>query len=231
MRRRLALGWFGVPALAVLVGCGADAGRGLSSDEWATIGAYQQEVSVLQTQVGAVITAVPTPAPATPAGPLGAGWQVTIAKATRTDRLIDPASPTPVQARGVYLVLRLNVVNAGLTPVTRFPWWNLRVRDGTGRLFTPQQGATVTYAATAADLDRPEAYQPGLTYRAAVVFDVPATATGLRLQAQDGSLDLPLPAAAQANGTPEATPSAGAAAADGALAAARSPSSPRGEFV
>ncbi len=227
MGRRLALGWFGVPVLAILVGCGADAGRGLSSDEWATIGAYQQEVSVLQTQVGAAITAVPTPAPATPAGPLGAGWQVTIAKATRTASLTDPASPTPVQARGVYLVLRLNVVNSGLTPVTRFPWWTLRVRDGAGRFFTPQQGATVTYAANAPDLDRPEAFQPGLTYRAAVVFDVPATAGGLRLQAQDGSLDLPLPAAVQANGTPEGTPSAAAAVAGIAMSAARSPSSAR----
>jgi hypothetical protein len=206
MGRRLALGWFGVPALAILVGCGPGGTGGMTAKDWATVGAYQDQVTQLQTQTSVLLTAVPQ---ATPVAPLGTGWQVTIADARRTASVADPASPTPLQARGVYLMLRLDVVNAGLSPVTRFPWWTLRVRDGAGRFFTPQQEATTAYAATAPDLDRPESYQPGLRYRAAVVFDVPATAGGLRLQAQDGSLDLPIPSSAN-GGAPSPVASAAA---------------------
>ncbi|HEX5498748.1 MAG TPA: hypothetical protein VFX03_05955, partial [Thermomicrobiales bacterium] len=82
-------------------------------------------------------------------------------------------------------------------------------RDGSGRLFTPQEGATSAYVASDRELDRPEAYQPGLTYREAVVFDVPPTASGWRLQAADSSLDVPLPPFAQAPGALGATPAAG----------------------
>jgi hypothetical protein len=211
MRRRLALGWFGIPVLALVVGCGAETGRGLSNDDWATITTYQREVNALQTQVGAVITAVPTLATATPAVAMGESWKVTIATATRRPSVADPSAAS-LQARGVFVVLRLAVVNAGLEPVARFPWWSLRLRDGAGRLFTPQESATLAYVAGDRTLDRPEAYQPGLTYREAVVFDVPPDASGWRLQADDGSLDLPVPAFAPPVGTPAATPAAGASA-------------------
>jgi hypothetical protein len=199
MRRRLAFGWFGLLVLALLAGCGPGGTGGMTARDWATVGAYQDQVTQLQTQTSVLLTAVPR---ATPEPALGKGWQVTVTTATRRPSLPDQAAAGPMQARGVYVVLRLSVVNAGLQPAARFPWWNLRLRDGGGRLFTPQEGATLAFIADDRELDRPDSYQPGLTYREAVVFDVPPAATGWRLQADDGSLDLPLPAMASA-----ATPS------------------------
>jgi hypothetical protein len=212
MRRRLALGWFGFPVLALLVGCGPGGTGGMTARDWATVGAYQDQVTQLQTQTSVLLTAVPH---ATPEPALGKGWRVTIESATRRPSLPGPTAAAPLHARGVYVVLRLDVVNAGLQPVTRFPWWNLRLRDGAGRLFTPQEGATLAYVASDRDLDRPESYQPGLAYREAVVFDVPPAASGWRLQADDGSLDLPLPTMSNAGTPPPATPETATPAAAG----------------
>ncbi|HEU0114961.1 MAG TPA: hypothetical protein VFQ80_09800 [Thermomicrobiales bacterium] len=205
MRKRLALGWVGFPVLALLVGCGPGGTGGMTARDWATVGAYQDQVTQLQTQTSVLLTAVPR---ATPEPALGAGWKVTIATATRRPSVADPSAAAPLQARGVYVVLRLAVVNAGLEPAARFPWWNLRLRDAAGRLFTPQEGATLAYVASDRELDRPEAYQPGLTYREAVVFDVPPDASGWRLQADDGSLDLAVPMANAASPSPAASPAA-----------------------
>ncbi|HEX5500355.1 MAG TPA: hypothetical protein VFX03_14045, partial [Thermomicrobiales bacterium] len=109
MRGRLAFGWFGLLLLALLVGCGPGSTGGMTARDWATVGAYQDQVADLQTQTSVLLTAVPH---ATPEMPLGQGWQVAIATAARRSSLSDPNAADPSQAHGVYIVLRLAVVNA-----------------------------------------------------------------------------------------------------------------------
>jgi hypothetical protein len=192
MRRRWLVGWFGIGLVALLTACGSGATSGMNPDDWATIGAYEQGVTELETQVAVLVTAVPTPAPATPGVPLAEAWTVGIERVERGASLPNPlaegdVSPI-VEARGEFLAIRLSVTNDTLDPVARFPWWSLRLRDDEARTFTPQEEATAAYAAGYAGLHRPESYQPGLTYDEVVVFDVPVNAERLTLRSADDSL-------------------------------------------
>ena len=205
MRRRLVLGWFGVGFLTLLAACGSESERGLSPEEWATVSAYQQEVVRLETQVAALFTAIPTEAPATPTVPIASAWNVAISGVTRATSYPNYATesdaPLTLEARGVFLAIRLDVVNAGLQPVEQFPWWTLRLHDGAGRTFTPQENATASYVVAEAGIVKPEEYQPGVVYDEAVVFDVPPEARDFTLRSADGTLSLNLPATG-AVGTP-----------------------------
>ena len=204
MRRRLLPGWLGVGLLALLAACGWGGGGGMTTEEWATIGAYQrevatsrQEVAALDTRVAALLTAIPTPAPATPVVPLAEAWSVSITGVDRALSYPNPATPVAdppqLDARGAFLAVRLAVSHAGTEPVPRFPWWSLRLDDGGGHTFTPQEEATAAYVASEG-VHRPESYQPLLVYDEAVVFDVPAALAGnFTLRSADGTLSLPLP--------------------------------------
>jgi hypothetical protein len=46
------------------VACGSSEQRGLRQEEWATIGGYQKDVTDMETQVSALFTPIPSPAPA-----------------------------------------------------------------------------------------------------------------------------------------------------------------------
>ncbi|MBA3413684.1 MAG: hypothetical protein H0U10_00465, partial [Chloroflexia bacterium] len=168
----------------------------MNTTDWATIGAYQQDVHDLETQVALLATAVPTAAPATPVVPFAEAWSVSIGGITRAASYPSSSAQAgdslTIEARGVFIAVRLEVTNESLMPVNRFPWWTLRLRDDAGRTFTPQEEATDAYAAGEGAIGRPETYQPGLVYDEAVVFDVPAEATGLALRSADNSLRLRL---------------------------------------
>ena len=203
MRRRLPLGWFAVGLLALLAGCGRGADSGMTTEEWATVGAYQrevattrQEIAALDTRVAALLTAVPTPKPATPAALIAETWSVSVTGIGHAFSYPNPATsvadPPELEARGAFLAVRLAVSHAGAEPVPRFPWWSLRLNDGAGHTFTPQEEATVAFV-TSQGVRRPAAYQPLLVYDEAVVFDVPKELVGeFTLRSADGSLSLPL---------------------------------------
>src|SRR5688572_14323290 len=44
MRQRWLVGWFGVGLVALLTACGSGATGGMNSNDWATVGAYEQSV-------------------------------------------------------------------------------------------------------------------------------------------------------------------------------------------
>ena len=98
-----------------------------------------------------------------------------------------------LEAHGVFLAVNLEVTNAGLEPIDRFPWWQLRLRDDKGRVFTPQTDATASYEASQQPRQRPEDYQPGIAYDEVVVYDVPPGAGAFTLESEDGTLNVPLP--------------------------------------
>jgi hypothetical protein len=197
--RRLVFGLVCV-VLGGLTACGSSDQSGLRQEDWATIGAYQQQVTSLGTQVAVLFTAIPTAEPATPELPFGQSWTVGVATATEAasypDYTTQSSSGLTLEARGIFLALRLNVVNATLQPVSQFPWWDLRLRDRQGRTFSPNKAATQSYVIveTHVSESRPDEYQPGLSYDEAVVFDVPKEAADLSLTAGDGSLNVSIPA-------------------------------------
>lgn len=198
MRRRIGYLWLVAVVLTTMSACGSASNSGLRSEDWATIGAYHQEVQSLKTQVATLLTTVPTLAPATPVPPFGQAWLVSI-----VDLRVEPSIPDftseanqglTLEARGQFLAIRMVVTNAGFEPVQRFPWWNLRLRDPEGRIFTPDRGATTSFIAeTSIRERRPEAYQPGLPYEEAVVFDVPPDQRQFVLVSADQTFALPLP--------------------------------------
>ncbi len=200
MRKRLGSLWLVAVILTTMSGCGSTRESGLRSEDWATIGAYHQDVQSLKTQVATLLTTVPTPVPATPVPPFGEAWRLEILDIRVASSFPNYSSEADqgltIQARGQFLAIRMHVTNAGFAPVQRFPWWNLRLRDSQGRIFTPHRNATTSFvvAETKIREQRPEEYQPGLPYEEAVVFDVPIDQDRFTLVAADDTFALPLPA-------------------------------------
>ncbi|MER3436607.1 MAG: hypothetical protein C4346_02725 [Chloroflexota bacterium] len=207
MRKRLGSIWLVAIILATMSGCGSTRESGLRSEDWATIGAYHRDVQSLKTQVATLLTAVPTPVPATPVPPFGEAWRLEILEIRIASSFPNYSSDADqglmIEARGQFLAIRMHVTNASRAPVPRFPWWNLRLRDSQGRIFTPHRDATTSFvvAETTIREQRPEEYQPGLPYEEAVVFDVPLDQDNFTLVSADDTFALTLPAL---SGTPQA---------------------------
>jgi hypothetical protein len=181
---------------AVLAACGSDDSSGLRPDDWATIGAYEQHVVELNTQVAVLLTTVPTVAPATPQPPFATAWKIEVAEQFTTQSFPDPnvdgGESPDFKARGSYLVIELRATNITQRPIGRFPWWQTRLVDAQGRLFTPDTDATDAYVATRTDVRKPNEYQPSLSYSEVVVFDVPSDLANPILGSADETLNLPL---------------------------------------
>ena len=181
---------------AVLAACGTDDSSGLRPDDWATIGAYEQNVVDLNTQVAVLMTTVPTAAPATPQPPFATAWKIEVADQFAAQSFPDPNvdgnEPPDFKARGSYLVIEVAATNITQRPITRFPWWQMRLVDAQGRLFTPDTEATDAFVATRTDVRKPNEYQPSLTYSEVVVFDVPGDLAQPVLGSADETLNLPL---------------------------------------
>jgi hypothetical protein len=181
---------------SVLAACGSDESSGLRPDDWATIGAYEQHVVELNTQVAVLMTTVPTVAPATPQPPFATAWKIEVAEQFTAQSFPDPnvdgGESPDFKARGSYLVIEVTVQNVTLRPIDRFPWWQMRLVDAPGRLFTPDTDATDAYVATRTDVRKPNEYQPSLSYSEVVVFDVPSDLAQPILGSADETLSLPL---------------------------------------
>ena len=200
------LGWTSAGLASLLVACGSDSRPGLGPEDRATIGANQEQVAEIQTQVAALITAVPSARPATPVASFEQSWDVVVEGVTLTPSFLaataEAGGDTVVEAHGTFLAVHLEVTNLGLVPFDRFPWWDLRLYDERGRMYTPQREATANFVASQSTIRKPDDYQPGIVYDEAVVFDVPPEARGFVLASTDGTVGGPLPPATDGGGTP-----------------------------
>jgi hypothetical protein len=208
VRVRPLLGGFVLLALLAGCGLGSDQSRPGSGDA-ATRTAAAGEVGALQGRVASAEAALPAEERATPIVPLAQAWRVGLAGVERVGSIpnyaTESAAPLTLEARGVFVVVHLQLVNVGPTTAARFPWWDLRLRDASGRTFSPDQDAAVSYGVADPAVRRARQaakYQPGVVYPGAVVFDVPGDAVGVLLTSADGTLRLPFPVAAA---TPGAT--------------------------
>ncbi len=190
---------YGLVGLVVtLVGCGSSGRDNLRAEGWATITSQQEQVVALQTQVGAIEAIVRPSSPQPAEMDFARVWAVEVAsieRAAEFPRLTPSESGrTTVVAHGVFVVVRMNVVNVSTQPMDSFAWWDLRLEDTTGRTFSPNEQATESYVTTKSDIreNQPDEFQPGLTYQQAVVFDAPVDQVQFTLGSDDGTLMVPL---------------------------------------
>lgn len=170
----------------------------------ATIAAYETEVADLRDLADgrqATIMAL-TPPPATPPPPLlSERWRIeVVGPVERRPEVGRRDGLTPVAAEGVFLVVPIAVTNLTGEPASFAPD-RIRAVDGEGRVF--DLASRAAGAAYLLDLRYDPSFaprQPGIAYPDVLVFDLPADAQQLALEATDGSLYVPLePVAA---GTP-----------------------------
>ena len=93
--------------------------------------------------------------------------------------------------RGVFVAVHLTVVNTGMVPAA-FPFSDLRLTDGAGRVFSPDSDTTTDWLIQNTDFYQSAELQPGLPYEAVVFFDVPRDATGLAPTTSDGVFTIAL---------------------------------------
>ncbi|MDP9473605.1 MAG: hypothetical protein M3Q71_23585 [Chloroflexota bacterium] len=128
-------------------------------------------MTALQTQVDELEALIDASTPTSDPVDFAAVWQVEVTgreHAAEYPRLTPSASGREaLQARGQFLALRLTVVNLSNRPAKSFPWWDLRLADGTGRIYSPDLPATQSYMLTQSTIreDKPAAFQPDLTVR------------------------------------------------------------------
>ncbi len=207
MLRRWFVAFGLVGLVGTLVGCGSSGRDDLRAESWATITTQQQQVVALQTQVAGIEAIVRPSSPPPEMMDFGRVWTVEVAAIERTSEFprLTPSESgrTTVVARGIFVVVRMNVVNVSTEPVNSFAWWDLRLEDNTGRTFSPNELATESFVTARSDIreNQPDEFQPRLVYEQGVVFDVPADEVELTLRSDDGTLTVPLLAS-----TPGATP-------------------------
>jgi len=190
--------------LVTLVGCQSGIGPDPERPR-ATIAAYETEVATLQDRVDeqdATIASL-TPPPATPTAPaFGERWRVEVVGPVTLEAEVGRREAlTPIAAEGVFLVVPIEVTNLSDRPLAFAATNRLQIVDGEGRIYDVDPRATG--AAYLLDLDLEASFeprQPGIVYPDVVVFDVPADADDLSLEATDGSFYAPLEPAS--NGTP-----------------------------
>jgi hypothetical protein len=108
-------------------------------------------------------------------------WEFTVTGVERQESLEVPGGASaPINPKGVFLLVRLRVVNTGTEDQTYDPTW-FRVTDDRGRGWSFDFTATDTLALAGAGERQYHAVPPGLPTEAVVVFDVPPDATGLTL--------------------------------------------------
>ncbi len=138
-------------------------------------------------------TPAPTATPRTPPTRIGQetvvdNWSLLVAGTESRDQFV---GSEPVLPRGAFVIVSLEVTNTGNQPLD-FPWRDLRLADGEGRLFSPSDDATITYHVYELDTSTSDELQPGLTYAFPIVFDIPPDAENLLLTSSDRvfSIDL-----------------------------------------
>ncbi|HET7094263.1 MAG TPA: hypothetical protein VFI22_12305, partial [Thermomicrobiales bacterium] len=214
--RRLRIAWAASALLVLLAACNADAGRsgedrrlagrGLNRSEEATIGAYLRAAADLQTQVAVAVTALPTAERGAPPAPFAQAWSVGVRSVEEVTSLPNYSSQSgdalTIEPRGAFVIVRLAVAYTGSRGSGSFPWWNLRLRDGAGRTFTPQATATASYAVADPDVRRSRQsgkYRPGAIYDEGVVFDVPSNSDELSLRSADNTFSVAISSSEQSS--------------------------------
>jgi hypothetical protein len=139
-------------------------------------------------------------------------WEIAVTGTETRDTI--PAGGEIVRARGTYLVVFLTVENSGNAP-EYFYSGDFLVTDDGGTSFSADSEATIAYQIYVLDEDAGD-YQPGFAYETAVVFDVPAEASGFVLTSRDRSfiVDLELALGTPADGAGSPTPLSDGADAD-----------------
>jgi hypothetical protein len=193
-----------LPWLAVLLLAGCQTGIAPDANRsQGTIRAQETRIVRLQGQLEAqratLAALTPPPPTATPV-PFAKTWRIELAgPVERRPRVGERNAPTPVAARGVFLVAPIAVTNLTSKPLYFNPEQQVIAVDGDGR----QYGLDPRAAGAAYLLDfgyEPSfaPRQPGVPYPDVLVFDVAANARDLSLQAKDATwslaLDLPPPA-------------------------------------
>ncbi len=169
--RRGVAAWCSIGLIATLPACSTERDPRLRAEDWATVTTREHQVTALQTQLDELEALIDASTPTSDPVDFAAVWQVEVTgreHAAEYPRLTPSASGREaLQARGQFLALRLTVVNLSNRPAKSFPWWDLRLADGTGRIYSPDLPATESYMLTQSTIreDKPAAFQPDLTVR------------------------------------------------------------------
>lgn len=95
-----------------------------------------------------------------------------------------------LKARGVFVVVTLNVTNLSNTPA-KLPYDDFRLIDGKNRTFETNASANIDIAVSNG-LSIFDNLQPSLPYEITLVFDIPADATDLTLTSSQAAFSIPL---------------------------------------
>jgi len=128
-------------------------------------------------------------------------WRITVTGIEQRAEIASKFGGETHRARGMFQVIFFDATNTA-TAASRFPFEDITLTDTQNRAFTFFQDGTVKLRVGELGEDGGD-LQPDLTYRTAIVFDVPEDAIPATLGSKDGSLALDL--AATKNSTPTAT--------------------------
>lgn len=153
----------------------------------ATSAALTNEVTALQTEVAELEAGgVTMPADVVEVGmnevaQVGA-WEITVTGVQRGNEIESrTAGEEPAAAAGEFLLVELEIVNAGVETQTYDPTW-FEISDERGRSWPFDFSQTDNLALAGAGIRQYAAVEPGLPQTAVVVFDIAADATGLTLR-------------------------------------------------
>jgi hypothetical protein len=156
----------------------------------ATSAARATEIAALQTQVAGLeaelgARTAPTGVEVGLGEVANAGpWDVTATGAELSDTIELDRLPEPAVAQGVFLLVELEIVNAGTEAQGYDPTW-FRIADDRGRSWPFDFTQTDNLALAGAGARQYQAIQPGIPTTAVVVFDIAPDATGLTLRTQE----------------------------------------------
>ena len=98
--------------------------------------------------------------------------------ATGTEERYEIYTDEVLTPRGLFLIVQLEVTNVG-NEASEFPWRDFRIIDGQGRVFSPNEDATIGYTVYELGSSTADELQPGLTYYFPIVFELPPDAADL----------------------------------------------------
>jgi hypothetical protein len=117
-----------------------------------------------------------------------ASWKAAITKVGRVKTISEPGL-VPLDAKGVWLILRLNATN-GSSEAGSFPRQNLVVKDAAGKTYKVDENVSEHYSIGEKIPTPSAAVAPKGSYEGAAVFDIDPAATGLKLEL--GSQQVPI---------------------------------------
>lgn len=110
----------------------------------------------------------------------GDSWSITVNYFEVSPQLVTSFETNT--ARGIYAIVHMSIINNGSGPAA-FPYDSMILVDGDGREYS--SGFEELFNLNFVLFDNGGQYtdlQPGIPYDAGLIYDIPATATGLRLR-------------------------------------------------